>query len=80
MDADRSRFYVKLAEVFEVKPDMIQPDFPLAGRWDSLAVLGTIAAIDQHFGVTIPVDELTQSMSVADLLALVAKNGQRAPA
>ncbi len=75
MDAEvRSRFFAKLAEVFEVDPHAIQPDFALAERWDSVVVLATIAAINEQFGITVPVDELTQSTSVAELLAVVAKS------
>ena len=74
-------FLARLAEVFEVDPAMVQPDFSVAGRWDSLAVLATIALIDEQFDVTVPIDELTGCTSVADLLALVSQSVEhRSPA
>lgn len=75
MDAEITKsFLAKLAEVFEVDANLVQMDFPLAERWDSVAVLTTIAAIDEHFDVTVPVDDLTACTSVAELLALVRRS------
>jgi acyl carrier protein len=74
-------FLTRLAEVFEVEPAAVQPDFTVAGRWDSMAVLLTIALIDEQFDVTVPVDALTGCTSVADVLALVGQNVEhRSPA
>jgi acyl carrier protein len=74
-------FLARLAEVFEVDPALVQPDFSVAGRWDSLAVLATIALIDEQFDVTVPIDELTGCASVADVLALVRQSVEhRSPA
>jgi len=64
-------FLAKLAEVFEVDASLVRPDFQLAARWDSVAVLGTIALIDEQFDVTVPPDELARCTSVAGVLALV---------
>jgi acyl carrier protein len=74
-------FLAKLAAVFEVETSAIQPDFSLSGRWDSMAVLATIALIDENFDVTVPIEELTECRSVADLLSLVRQSvEQRSPA
>jgi acyl carrier protein len=76
-----TRFLAKLAEVFEVEPGAVQPDFSVAERWNSMAVLLTIALIDEQFDVTVPVDELTGCTSVADVLALVGQSVEhRSPA
>jgi acyl carrier protein len=76
-----TRFLAKLAEVFEVDPGTVQPDFSVAERWNSMAVLLTIALIDEQFEVTVPVDELTGCTSVADVLALVGQSVEhRSPA
>jgi len=82
MDAERTTgFLVRLAEVFEVDPATVQHDFSVAGRWDSLAVLATIALIDEQFDVTVPIDELTGCASVADVLTLVGQSVEhRSPA
>jgi acyl carrier protein len=72
MDAESSRrFFAKLADVFEVDASTVQPDFELGARWDSVAVLGTIALIDEQFDVTVPPDELARCTSVAAILTLV---------
>ena len=75
MDAEVVRsFITRLADVFEADPSTVQPDFPLEERWDSVAVLGTIALIDEQFGVTVPPEELTRCASVAAVLALVGQS------
>ncbi|TME29407.1 MAG: acyl carrier protein [Chloroflexi bacterium] len=81
MDAEVSKsFLAKLADVFEVDANTVTPDFPLAARWDSVAVLTAIALIDEQFDVTVPPDELTRCASAADVLALVDQSvGLRAP-
>ncbi|TME98968.1 MAG: acyl carrier protein [Chloroflexi bacterium] len=81
MDAQVSKsFLAKLADVFEVDANTVTPDFPLAARWDSVAVLTAIALIDEQFDVTVPPDELTRCASAADVLALVDQSvGLRAP-
>ena len=66
--------------MFEVDANTVTPDFPLAARWDSVAVLTAIALIDEQFDVTVPPDELTRCASAADVLALVDQSvGLRAP-
>ena len=81
MDAEVSKsFLAKLADVFEVDANTVTPDFPLAARWDSVAVLTAIALTDEQFDVTVPPDELTRCASAADVLALVDQSvGLRAP-
>ena len=75
MDAEVIRsFAARLADVFEADPSTVQPDFQIAERWDSVAVLATIALIDEQFGVTVPSDELTRCTSVAAVLALVGQS------
>jgi acyl carrier protein len=64
-------FLAKLAGVFELDSSAVTPDFVVGERWDSMAVLATIALIDEQFDVTVPIDGLTGCTSVADLLTLV---------
>jgi acyl carrier protein len=72
MDATiSSSFLAKLADVFEADATTVTPNFPLAGRWDSVAVLTTIALIDEQFDVTVPPDELGRCASMTDVLTLV---------
>ena len=75
MNADKTTtFLAGLADVFEVDPGTVQSDFSVAERWDSLAVLATIALIDEQFDVTVPIDELTACRSVADVLTLIGQS------
>ncbi len=41
--------------------------------WDSLAVLGFIAMIDNNFGLTLDVKKIMDCVSVEDLISLVSK-------
>jgi acyl carrier protein len=80
MDADISTsFLAKLADVFEVDAATVQSEFSLAERWDSVAVLATMALIDEQFGVTVAPDELTRCTSVTEVLALVDQGVARSP-
>jgi len=72
-------FLAELASVFDVDSSVVTPDFAVGHRWDSMAVLATIALIDEQFDVTVPVDGLTGCTTVAELLTLVRQSvGQRA--
>ena len=48
--------------------------FPLEGEhWDSLAVLSTIALIDQELGITVDAGSLESCRSVGELLDVVGR-------
>jgi acyl carrier protein len=67
-----SEFLATLSTVLEVDPSALTEQFTLAyGNWDSLTVMSTIAAIDQHFDVFVTPPELFECSSVKDLLGLV---------
>lgn len=69
-----SDFYAGLAEIFEVPESEIGPQFDLvAHNWDSLAIVSTIALIDEVFGEMIDGASLGKAATVADLEVLVAK-------
>jgi acyl carrier protein len=40
-------------------------------RWDSLAVIGFIALLDQHFALSVPAVRIMDCKTVDDLAALV---------
>jgi acyl carrier protein len=68
-----SEFYEGLAEILEVEVDQVQPELSLdEGGWDSLAVVSTIALIDDVFDVTVHPDRLSECETVGDIEALVA--------
>jgi acyl carrier protein len=67
-----SEFYEGLAEILEVDVDQVTPDLNLEeGGWDSLAVVSTIALIDDVYDVTVHPDRLGDCKTVGDIEALV---------
>ena len=67
-----SEFYEGLAEILEVEPAEIAPNFNVKeAGWDSLAVVSTIALIDDVFGLTVHPNKLGQCETVADIEKLI---------
>jgi acyl carrier protein len=72
-----SEFYEGLAEILEVEAEDINPDFALEeGGWDSLAVVSTIALIDEVYDVTVHPDKLGDCKTVGDIESLVEAQRQ----
>lgn len=72
-----SEFYEGLAEILEVEPDDIDADFELTGdNWDSLAVVSTIALIDDVYDVAIHPNKLAEAKTVGEIDELVAAEQQ----
>lgn len=70
-------FYEGLAEIFEVNVTDINSDFDLTGAeapWDSLAVVSTIALVDDCFNVMLDGQSLVNCNYVKDIESLVAKS------
>jgi len=68
-----SEFYEGLAEILEIDVDQVTPDLSLEdGSWDSLAVVSTIALIDDVYDVTVHPNKLSECKTVADIEQLVA--------
>jgi acyl carrier protein len=71
-----TKFYEGMAEIFEVEPQAITPEFDLTGAnadWDSLAIVSTIALVDDCFNVTLDGEALAACRTIGDIEALVAK-------
>ena len=69
-----SEFYEGLAEILEVEVGDIGPDFSLeTGNWDSLAIVSTIALIDEIYDRTVSADGLADCKTVGDVEELVRK-------
>ena len=69
-----SDFYRGLAEIFEVPESSIGPEFDLAAHnWDSLAIVSTLALVDETDEVMLDGAALGRCVTVADIEALVAK-------
>ncbi|MDR7334702.1 acyl carrier protein [Roseateles asaccharophilus] len=69
-----SEFYQGLAEIVEVDTSAINPAFDLhsgEAAWDSLAVVSTMALIDEVFNVMVDGQSLGKCATVADIEALI---------
>jgi len=67
-----SDFLFALADVLELDPEALTPTTSFSDiDWDSLAIISTIALADEHFGVMIPGQELSECKGIPDVLDLV---------
>lgn len=70
-----SNFHEELAEILEVDVEQVTPDLRLDDTpWDSLAVVSTIALIDELYDVAVSADALNKCETVGDIEQLVAKH------
>jgi acyl carrier protein len=69
----KNQFFALIDELLENEPGTIKGDDVLAtlSRWDSLALMGFIALLDQHFGIIVPATRITACRTVDDLASLV---------
>lgn len=71
-----SKFYEGMAEIFEVEPARITPAFELnsaEAQWDSLALVSTIALVDDCYNVMLDGTALAACATIGDIDALVAQ-------
>lgn len=69
-----SEFYDGMAEILEVEADKISPELSLHSAdaaWDSLAVVSTIALVDDCFNVMLDGQALAACVTVADVEGLI---------
>ena len=68
----KSNFLRLLDELLENEPGTLKGGEELVSipRWDSLAVIGFIALLDQHFGLSVPGSKIAECKSVDDLVRL----------
>ena len=62
-----SEFYEGMAEILEVDPSAIGPQYELGDGWDSLAIVSTIALVDEVFDRAISADTLEACATVGDI-------------
>jgi acyl carrier protein len=71
---EKQAFLLALANVLQVSPEAIHAGLALTPEnWDSVAVLATIALIDEQTGVTVPTKELKACTSVGAVVDLVQR-------
>ncbi len=70
----KKQFIALIDELLENDPGTLTGVEALADlpKWDSLAVIGFIALLDQHFAVSVPAVKIMNCRTVSDLAALVA--------
>lgn len=70
---DRGEFLLLLDDLIEAEPGTLQEETQLEGLegWDSLAVVGLIALVDEHFGLTLNPKAISACRRVGDVVALV---------
>jgi len=67
-------FYEGLAEILEVDASELAPNFSFADAnadWDSLAIVSTIALVDDTYNVMLDGKSLAACEKVADIEALI---------
>ena len=67
-----SEFYEGLAEILEVDIADVDPDLALGDSWDSLAIVSTIALIDDVYDIQVRPEKLADCETVGDVEKLVA--------
>jgi acyl carrier protein len=70
-----NEFYEGLADILEVPVGDIKPELELSssGNWDSLAVVSTIALIDEVYDEAVNADALADCQTVSDIEQLIQK-------
>jgi acyl carrier protein len=68
--------YAGLADIFEVDTAEINGDTPLSDyQWDSLAIVSTIALVDEICGELLDGKSLSSCVLVRDIEALIGQDG-----
>ena len=73
-----AREIVRLArDEHRLEGDPPAPDEPLAGRLDSLALLGLVVAVEDRFHVILADDDAAEARTLADLARIVLSRAPR---
>ena len=65
-----SDFYEGMAEILDVDVSEISSDYDLGESWDSLAIVSTIALIDEVYDRSVSPDALAQCKTVGEVEAM----------
>ena len=69
-----SEFYEGMAEILEREPEEITPELCLSDvAWDSLAIVSTIALVDDIFGVALNANKLAECVTIGDIEQLASE-------
>ena len=73
-----SEFFEGLSEIFEIDLDKVQPDLSFDEvDWDSVAIISTIALVDEVYGVFLDGDILSNCKNVRDIMDLIKKKTEK---
>jgi acyl carrier protein len=62
------RFLQKVAELARVPRELLDDSTPIDPlNWDSIELIDLIAAIDEEFGITVPINQINACSSVGEL-------------
>jgi acyl carrier protein len=70
-----SEFYKGMAEILEIDESQVSGDLVLSSgdaAWDSLAIVSTIALIDDLYAKTLEGKKLTECITIADIEKLIS--------
>jgi acyl carrier protein len=68
---ERAAFLKELGSVLRVDAEAAPPGLRLEEVvWDSLAVMSTVALIDEHSGLTVSGDDLARCETLGDILKM----------
>ena len=70
-----SEFYEELTEILELD-ETVDASHVFGDEWDSLAIVSTIALVDETNGVFLEGNDLAECKTVQDLLDLIDKQKQ----
>jgi len=63
-----SKFYEGIAEIFEIGVEDVNPELDLHSHtWDSLAIILTIALIDDCYNLVVAGEKLSSCKTLADI-------------
>jgi acyl carrier protein len=67
---EKRNFLLLLDDLFELEPGTVKESDALLDLegWNSLAVIGFMALVDEHFGVHVPAKQLASCRTVSDLM------------
>lgn len=73
---DKNEFLLMLDDIVEAEPGTIKDSDELEDveGWDSMAMLGFIAMLDEKFGLIVPPEKIADAIVVSDLMALLDGN------
>jgi acyl carrier protein len=72
-------FYTLFADTLEMPAGQIDPaaEIRTLEKWDSIAALGVLAMVEEHFGVRLTSDDFASVTTVGDLENLVLRRAER---